>query len=120
MGKSPEEVIPNRISNGFSRHLCVSVAKTTVTLPGALHHRTLGRIFPKIITRAQNPDETASNRASESPIRFCALFLMPEAPAPAPPSWMLCLWLCVLCLTLALLAGVVVGAIAFIRWRGIW
>jgi uncharacterized protein YneF (UPF0154 family) len=30
------------------------------------------------------------------------------------------MWLCVLCLTLALLAGVVVGAIAFIRWRGIW
>ncbi len=45
---------------------------------------------------------------------------MPEAPVATPPRWMRCLWICLLCLTSALLVGVVAGAVVFIRWRGIW
>ena len=37
-----------------------------------------------------------------------------------PPAWKISLSVVVLSLLLALLVGVAVGAIAFIRWRGIW
>jgi hypothetical protein len=39
---------------------------------------------------------------------------------PVEPKWKVWLWLVFLALLLALLIGTVMGAIQFIRWRGIW
>ena len=43
-----------------------------------------------------------------------------ENPAPAQAKWKISLCLVLLILVPLLLIGTVIGAIQFIRWRGIW
>lgn len=101
-----------------------------ITPAGALNHsgpdrqgenQSGHRRDSAITTRRQSSGEEATVLGSAKP----ASGSVPEfdgggPPAPSLPAWRISLSLLVLSLLLALLVGVAVGTIAFIRWRGIW